>query len=304
MNINLQDIKVLIIEDQKSDFIALNTALGQLSIKKVFPSEYLDIKLINIDTLYENYKKIILDNKIDVIFFDLALKENQSAKDGDGTKLIELFISSEYDYIKFLPKIIISGSQNLDELPSIVKQHVKLVITKTTTKKAIINENKLTIAFKHLLIENSLNKTLPVLVGLFRKLSEHIEHERRYTELNNKLDNLINITKLVAQTLPKLTDKKKANLIIEEWEKDEKFNEIMGEYFPNKTKGLFFKIKDKISEAKEKGIENLSEAIMDEARVYFEKEAEIKDDDTKLVKYLKYSAYIAESIGELIHKNK
>lgn len=130
------------------------------------------------------------------------------------------------------------------------------------------------------------------------KIEENIQEILNITkDTNNKLTEITVIVKMIAKTLPQLTDNTKANNIIEDWENDDTFRQEMDIYFPTKRDGLFNKLKDFKDIAKE----NTMEAIYEQAVVYFDNEAEIdSDNDTKMVKFLKYSAYIVEKIGQAV----
>lgn len=143
------------------------------------------------------------------------------------------------------------------------------------------------------IIEEEISKYFTLTSSM--KIEENIQDILDITkDTNGKLTEISVIVKIIAKTLPKLTDKSKANKIIEEWEQDENFKREMDSYFPAKSDGLFSKLKDFKDTVKE----NAAEALYEQAIDYFENEADIEDEDTKMVKYLKYSAYIIEKIGQ------
>lgn len=97
------------------------------------------------------------------------------------------------------------------------------------------------------------------------------------------------------------TNKKQAKKLIANWEENERFKQAMQEYFPNTIDSLFTSIKEKIEDIKANTTNNITEVILEQAKSYLEKEAEINEDDQKMVRFLKYSAYITEEIGRIIH---
>lgn len=145
------------------------------------------------------------------------------------------------------------------------------------------------------IIEEEISKYFTLTSSI--KIEENIQEILDITkDTNSKLTEISVIVRMIAKTLPKLTDKTKANKIIEEWEKDEDFKKEMDGYFPIARDGLFDKLKD----FKDLAQENAAEALYEQAVIYFEKEAAINDEDTKMVKFLKYSAYIVEKICQAV----
>lgn len=285
---NNEDINILIIEDHADDFRYLSEALKNIGFN-VFPEEFIIIE--EKEKIYQKYIDILdalfkRDILIHTIFFDLNLKDTDTNNNGgSGAELIsKLLMNSIYRYI---PKVIFTGIEDFSDIDPIVEQEVKIIIKKPFDRKK----------YKDKLIKEKINVTLPVFAELYENLSNAINISGRLDNIDYKLSSIQIIVKQIATTLPKIADKTKANKIIESWEEDNEFKKIMKEYFPTKVDGLFEKLKDFKNIVKE----NAAEAIYEQAVNYFEKEAEIDhDDDTKMVKFLKYSVYIVEKIGQVV----
>lgn len=283
---NREDVNVLIIEDHEDDFKYLRDALLSIGFK-VFPEEFVPINAD--ESIYVKYKELLdsLSNSnilIHTIFFDLNLKDTDTNNQGgSGAELISQFLN--HDVYRYIPKVIFTGIEDYSDMNPTVEQEVKIIIKKPTDRTG----------YEDKLIKEKINITLPVFAELYENLTKAIDISSRLDNIDYKLSSIQIIVQQVAKTLPNITDKNKANEIISKWEGDEKFKEEMGLYFPTKRDGLFNKLKDFKSLVKE----NALEAVYEQAVAYFEKEAEIDSDaDTKMVKFLKYSAYILEQIGE------
>jgi len=283
---NKEDVNILIIEDHEDDFKFLREALNNIGFN-VFPVEFVTIRenenvyLKYRDILDDLFKKNIL---IHTIFFDLNLKDtDENNKGGSGAELISQLL--KHNLYKYIPKVIFTGIEDFSDIGPMVEQEVKIIIKKPSDRAK----------YEDTLIKEKINITLPVFAELYENLSNAINISGRLDNIDYKLSSIQIITQQIAKTLPKITDKSKANKIIAEWEQDEVFKKEMDSYFPDKRDGLFNKLKD----FKDYVQENAAEALYEQAIVYFEDEAEINgDDDTKMVKFLKYSTYIVEKIGQ------
>lgn len=285
---NIEDVNILIIEDHEDDFKYLKKALINIGFN-VFPEEFINIngneniyiKYINI--LDDLCKKNIL---IHTIFFDLNLKDTDANnKGGSGAELIRQLLNN--NIYRYIPKVIFTGIEDFSDLEPIVEQEVKIIIKKPSDREKY--ENKL--------IKEKINVTLPVFAELYENLSNAIDISSRLDNIDYKLSSIQIIVQQIAKTLPKITDKSKANNIIKEWENDDDFIRAMDDYFPKNRDGLFSKLKNFKDIVKE----NAVEALYEQAVKYFEEEAEIDPkDDTKIVKFLKYSAYIVEKIDQAV----
>ncbi len=285
---NKEDVKVLIIEDHEDDFKYLSEALKNIGFK-VFPEEFIAIK--EDENIYKKYRDI-LDNLfkenilIHTIFFDLNLKDtDENNKGGSGAELISHFLN--HNIYRYIPKVVFTGIEDFSDIDPTVAQEVKIIIEKPSDRAN----------YENTLIKEKINITLPVFAELYENLSNAINISSRLDDIDYKLSSIRIIVQQIAKTLPKITDKSKANKIIDEWENDDDFKKEMDCYFPNKRDGFFNKLRDFKNNAQE----NAAEALYEQAVEYFEKEAEIdSDDDTKMVKFLKYSAYIVEEIGQVV----
>jgi len=283
---NKEDVNILIIEDHEDDFKFLREALNHIGFK-VFPEEFVTIK--ESENVYLKYRNILDDLfkkniLIHTIFFDLNLKDtDENNKGGSGAELIRHLLN--HNIYKYIPKVIFTGIEDFSDIDPTVEQEVKIIIKKPNDRAK----------YEDTLIKEKINITLPVFAELYENLSNAINISSRLDNIDYKLTSTQIIVQQIAKTLPKITDKNKANKIIAEWEQDEVFKKEMDSYFPDKRDGLFNKLKD----FKDNVQENVAEALYEQAIVYFEDEAEINaDDDTKMVKFLKYSAYIVEKIGQ------
>lgn len=289
---NNEDINILIIEDHEDDFNYLKKALTNLGFT-VLPEEFTTVEVK--ENIYEKYKDIL--NKfskegilIHTIFFDLNLKDtDENNKGGSGAELVSKFLN--HPIYRYIPKIIFTGIEDYSDINPIVVQEVKIIIKKPNDRTK----------YETTLIKEKINITLPVFAELYENLCNSIDITSRLDNIDYKLSSIQIIVQQIAKTLPMLTDKGKANKIIEEWAKDEAFKKEMSIYFPEKMDGLFHKLKDFKDIVKE----NAAEALYEQAVNYFEKEAEIdSDEDTKMVKFLKYSVYIVEQIGRAVNSIK
>lgn len=283
---NKEDVNILIIEDHEDDFKYLKEALTNIGFN-VFPEGFVAIK--EDESIYIKYRDILDDLikksiLIHTIFFDLNLKDtDENNKGGSGAELISHLLN--HKVYRYIPKVIFTGIEDFSDIDPTVEQEVKIIIKKPSDRSK----------YEDKLIKEKINVTLPVFAELYENLSNAINISSRLDNIDYKLSSIQIIVQQIAKTLPKLTDKKKANKIIEEWEQNADFKIEMDIYFPNKIDGLFNKLKDFKDIVKE----NAAEALYEQAVDYFEKEAEIdSDEDTKMVKFLKYSAYIVEKIGQ------
>jgi response regulator RpfG family c-di-GMP phosphodiesterase len=285
---NKEDVNILIIEDHEDDFKYLKEALENIGFN-VFPEEFIAIKVD--ESIYIKYREILDDLfkksiLIHTIFFDLNLKDtDKNNKGGSGAELISEFLN--HNLYRYIPKVIFTGIEDFSDIDPTVEQEVKIIIKKPSDRAK----------YKDKLIKEKINVTLPVFAELYENLSNAINISSRLDNIDYKLTSIQIIVQQIAKTLPKITDKSKANKIIDEWLQDESFKKEMDCYFPDKRDGLF----NKLNDFKDSIKENAAEALYEQAVNYFESEAEIDaEDDTKMIKLVKYSAYIAEKIGEAV----
>lgn len=289
---NKEDTNILIIEDHEDDFRYLKEALENLSFN-VFPTNFIAID--ENENIYNKYKQILDESFknniiIHTIIFDLNLKDSdENNRGGSGAEIISKLLN--HSIYKYIPKIIFTGIEDFSDIDPIVEQEVKVIVKKPKDRAK----------YKDQLIKEKINITLPAFAELYENLCNSIQISSRLDNIDYKLSSIQIIVQQIAKTLPRLTDKGKANKIIEEWAKDEAFKKEMSSYFPEKMDGLFDKLKD----FKETVKENTAEALYEQAVNYFEKEAEIdSDEDTKMVKFLKYSVYFVEQIGRAVNNIK
>jgi response regulator RpfG family c-di-GMP phosphodiesterase len=290
---NSEDINILIIEDHEDDFKDLKKALVRFGFN-VFPENFLPIS--EQDNIYIKYKEI-LDNLykkgivIHTVFFDLNLKDtDENNKGGSGAELIEKLFN--HPLYRYLPKIIFTGIEDFSEINPIVEQEVKIIIQKPSDRTKYYNK----------LLINKVNITLPVFAELFDNLNNSLDIISRLDKIDYKLDEIKIITMQIVKSLPLLTDKSKAKQIIDNMNNDKEFNKIMKECNIEKPANLFDKLTNLKEKFTENAKENFAEMIYEEVTQFFESEAEIDEDDTKMVQFLKYSTYIVEKVGEAVHR--
>lgn len=140
------------------------------------------------------------------------------------------------------------------------------------------------------------NKQIYILDDIYSLLKE-IDGDVKDIKKNTKL-----ISQMIAKSLPLLTDKIKAKKIIDSWEQDSDLSSIMKDCNIRKPENLFEKLQSLKVKFTDNAKENLSEMIYEEAIQFFESEADIDEKDDRLTKFLKYSAYIVEKIGQTVKK--
>lgn len=283
--------KIIFIEDVKEHFIKYSNWIQDTG--------YATTTWDEVETLRNNLKKEKnhiqvfknwierIDKDNNIIAFVLDININIPKCDGlDLQRLIrrdELYsINTNY---KKLPIIILtSNNEKDDEAHNVTTESPdRFIVKEDTNKKSFINKINFEI----------------------RKHDLNITSEKIYDivkDTNNKVTELGVLSKIIVKTLPELTDKKKANKIIEEWEQDKEFRDIMTECFPSKKQDLFKKLQKFTEQLADDTKENMADALYEQATLYFEKEAEIDEEDTKMIQFLKYSTYIVEKIGEAVHK--
>lgn len=247
----------------------------------------------NLQSASSNHEQIFrewfqnINNIEDIVA--VVLDINLNLKDFDGLDVLRIIrrdalhvIDNNADYNKMPIIVLTSNKEKDDEAHKISYESPdRFVVKEETNEKSF---------------SNKLNFEI-------RRYNLNITSEKIYNivhDTNNKVTELGLLSKMIAKTLPKLTDKNKANKIIKEWKEDTEFQEIMAECFPEKHNGLFTKLEKLIDKFKDDAVENLSEALYEQAIVYFETEADIDEDDTKMIQYLKYSTYIVEKIGQAV----
>ena len=136
-----------------------------------------------------------------------------------------------------------------------------------------------------------------------KEIEKNVEEILNITKENSDILKQINvIVKMIAKSLPMLTDKTKAKQIIDNMNTDEEFKKFMQECSIVKPENLFTKLsylKDKFTDSSK---DNLAEMIYEEATQFFESEAKVDENDDRLTKFLKYSTYTVEKIGEVVYK--
>lgn len=251
----------------------------------------------------ENQKEIFrkwfleIDKKYEVLAFilDVELETNPF----DGISILNMISNGEiYPIVdrfgkKFfcsnVPKIIFTSKDDIKTK----YENVAWVLNKNTlsNEKFIEDlENKINTYIQN--IEE--NKQTYIFDDIYSLLKE-IDGDVKDIKKNTKL-----ISQMIAKSLPLLADRNKAKKIIDSWEQDSDFKNIMKECNIKKSENLFQKLqtlKEKFTDNTKK---NLSEMIYEEATQFFESEADIDKKDDRLTKFLKYSAYIVEKIGQAV----
>jgi len=336
---SFSDVKVLIVDDDSQNIKTIRNALCDLTFNadNIFPNkndnDTFSEKISELATdknsirIFSDMKEIIKKDLTDIIFLDLQLTTaNGGEKAGytTGEAIIELFAHSEEPLLSSLPIVIISKYEKRDikdGMPKI-KPFFHLKKPKTSFDKD---------SFIDSIEENNIKDYLPIFIKNYRKIRDSQEYKDDVAFINRKLDSLNYhdklenikstveniksatmdiservqaieiVTKSIAMALPKITDKSKAKELIEEWEKNDTFKEILGEKFPEKSKPLFDKFKSAVENITDKGIEDITAIVYEAGKEYLDEQAEIdKDEDTKIVKLLKYSSYFTEKVTDFV----
>lgn len=251
----------------------------------------------------ENQKKLLesgleIDKKYDVLAFilDVELETNPF----DGISILHMIINGEIYpvteriqkfFCSYIPKIIFTSKDDIKTK----YENIAWVLNKNTLcdkkfKKDLENEIKT-------YLENiSKNKREYILNDIYLLLKE-VNNDVKDIKENTKI-----ISQMIAKSLPLLTDKNKAKKIIERWEQDPEFKYIMKDCKIEKPENLFNKLNTLKEKLTNNAKENLAEMLYEEVTQFFESEAEIDEKDDRLIKFLKYSTYAVEKIGEVLHK--
>lgn len=253
----------------------------------------------NIESQKDAFREWFLeiDNKYEVIAFilDVELETNPF----DGISILNMISNGEiypavdrfgkkFFYLQ-VPKIIFTSKDDIKTK----YENVAWVLNKNTLSndKFIKDlENKINTYMQNI----SENKQIYILDDIYSLLKE-IDGDVKNIKENTKL-----ISKMIAKSLPLLTDRNKAKKIIDSWEEDPDFGNIMKDCNIKEPENLFKKLKTLKEKFTDKTKENLSEMIYEEATQFFESEADIDEKDDRLTKFLKYSAYIVEKISQAV----
>ena len=335
---NLNEIRISIIEDSQRDLCAIKKGLTKLrknSSDKIDNENISELLIDEKDSLV-NAITNLKDFNPDIIFIDLHLIDSIN----DGKDLIENLMSEESP-LKYIPKYIISGADkvfdngNYGELFQyaypIKKPDMKNLEGSEEEQCSHLSEEYYALfEGKH-----KLNKTLPLLASMYRRVVEKFnidqllkgvefkldeaqikqEDTMKYLQIQEKVLKKIDITtinieektklieimsKSIAKALPKLATKANAEKLILEWENDDDFKKAMGEYFPEEVKGLYEKIRNIAENFSETASEDIGELLYNAGKEFLEKEVKIENDDSKLVMLTKYSAYFTEKVSNFM----
>ena len=329
------NIRTLIIDDNYSNTEQMTFGLQQLGIDYIYPENKEDTRIDfsehiktlalgkKITQLYSYIKNIIKNEKIDLLFLDLNLTDNENYGKTTGEELIKLFLESDEQFLSSLPIVIVSRHPKEELQKGYPRLSTLLYIEKPTSG---FNANNFISQVKL----EKLNDYWEQIVENYRKSRDcgtyledvkYIKAKLEYLNYDDKLSSILEtveningttlatqesvlmtkiLTQTIAKTLPKIANKSQAKKIIEEWEDDKEFIEAMEQYVPQKTQILFQKIHNKIDELEENIQNDFSEMIYEQAISFLEKEASIAEDDDKMTKYMKYGTLVVEKIGDFV----
>ena len=279
---NLQELKILLVEDKTLDLCAIKQGLLKLECDgsdRIQDSNIISLK-IKSDSDLQGLVSEIKEINPDILFIDLHLVSD--IKDGIG--IIRQLIDNSSE-LKYLPKYIISeahkvyGNHNLQDIfqyaHPIIKPEVK-------TLRGSESEQCKTLATEYYnLFEatHQLSVTLPVVASMYKAIQKKFEISESLDNILYKVDNLeikndqtigilhsqvrilnkiiINteeikqktelieiITTATAKALPKIADKGKAERLLREWETNDELVKIFGDDFPQLPQGLINTLKE------------------------------------------------------------
>ena len=338
----LDDIKTLIIDDNYTNTEQMALGLKDLDINFIYPyiqeNNKNENKNIDFSTTIKNYainkqitqlygyiKNVIKDEKIDLLFLDLNLTDNESYGETTGEELIKLFLESDEQFLSNLPIVIVSRHPKEELQKGYPRLSTLLYIEKPTSgfnKESFVQQVKL----------EKLNDYWEQIVENYRKSRDcgtyiedvkYIKTKLEFLNYDDKLSSILEtveningttlatkemvlmtkiLTQTIAKSLPKLTNKSQGKQLIQEWEDDENFIQSMEKYFPKRAQTLFQKINNKLNELEGNIQDDVSEIIYEQAISFLEKEADIENEDDKMTKYMKYGSLIVEKISDFVLK--
>lgn len=250
------------------------------SQKEVFRKWFLDI-----DAKYE-ILAFILDVELETNPFD-GISILNMISNGEIYPVADRF--GKKFFCSYVPKMIFTSKDDIKTK----YENIAWVLNKNTLsdEKFIEDlENKINTYMQNI----SEHKQIYILDDIYLLLKE-IDGDVKDIKKNTKL-----ISEMIAKSLPLLTDKKKAKKIIDYWEKDPKFKDIIKDCNIKKPENLFGNLKALKEKFTDNTKENFAEMLYEEVTQFFESEADIDEKDDRLTKFLKYSAYAVEKIGEAV----
>ncbi len=258
----------------------------------------LNEKSSNIESQKEEFKKWFL--KIDEIYeimafiIDIDLETNpfNGMNICDMIKNVEIFnivdrVKKEF-FCKHIPKVVFTSKDDIRKK----FENDEWIVSKSLENRAKFIEN-LERKIEKYLKEKEQSDILDEIYSLLKKIDTDVTDIKKNTKL---------LSHMIAKSLPQLTDKNKAKEIIDCWEQDPEFKNIIKDCKIKKPENLFNKLKTLKENLTDRAKENFAEMLYEEVTQFFESEAEIDEKDDRLTKFLKYSTYAVEKIGEVIHK--
>jgi len=226
---NLNEARVLIIEDEPNICKSMNRALDDSGLEKerIFPN------IGEIDDFYKKfYENInhrdkffnfiatyICENEINFLIIDLHLREEDSKSeyvDTMGFKLIEDLVSNSVNnklnikekYLYFaIPKLIISNHPKLDELK---KEH-SYFVTGVFSKQKNIKTTK----FKEFFEQNNIINNIAFNINYFKNIQALNQNNKLYKlmkSVDNKLDHVIIKLDNIVETIVSELDIEKCDI--------------------------------------------------------------------------------------------
>ena len=344
--IHVSDIKILIIEDEEDTIEAIKTALLALknSIDAQFVESNIysqiiqkneDNKLPSTQEIYNTVISTIEEKNIDVLFIDL----NYGGGTEQGINLIRQLMN--HDIFASIPKYIITGEKDFLNIKDSNENFINTDIEHFCTIYDKPHQQYNSEGYKELFEDKILISSLPILVEPYRNDINHPNFEKSLTKLEyfaakneiaveeimsyilkeieivrridtatasvlDKVTQIDIVTKAIAQSLPKIASKQQAEEIVQLWEQNTEFKNIMGDQFPELQKGLFNAMKDIVKDMGDNITEDISKHIYEAGKKYvidyLDKKADVEKHDDTLTITLKYSAFFVESVSDFLLK--
>ena len=332
----LQDLKIAIVENEERDMCAIASALQQLNkfgSDKINKDNIFKIYIGSDEDLFKVIEKLKIF-KPDILFVDLHLIT--SVEDGRGLikniinsnqdvlqYIPKYIISGEANIQQFTDTFqfaYLVTKPSVDNITGLDDEQCK----KLAAEYYLLFDT-----------QHKMTKTLPLLGDMYRTIIEKFDTDSMLTKIEHKIDvgeitneqiigtlqtqsNLLGkiqittsdikertqlieiITKATAKALPKITDNVKAKKLIEDWGKDNNLKNALGNEFPDLPKGLYEKMKIIVDTFKDEAKDDLVETIYNTGKEYIinylDTEANVTDDDTKMIILTKYAALLTERI--------
>jgi CheY-like chemotaxis protein len=308
-----KDFKALIIDDNNLHIETMGYSLEKLGWKEdnICPKnseinsllEYIKNARNNANAICNKIRNSIIENDIDVLFLDLQLKEDEQAGDTTGEKIVELLTYSSDTRMNRIPIVMVSKFEK-DK----INQGIPTLSTLKYLKKPESSFSR--DIFINLLKEDDFYTDLiDIYIPNYQKFKNNVDIWKDLSEIlsttqdtNSRVKSIEIISKMIAKTLPEIADKEVAKKIIKEWEDNDEFKDIIGDYFPKKPKALYDFLNIIVDNLKDNGPKEISVFIYKKTLKHILEEADAdKDKDTSVIK-MKVAVFFVEKIGKALIK--